>query len=287
MSIATFIPEVWAARLLEAYRKNLVYANLLNRNYEGDISEYGDTVHINSLTDVTVKTYSKGTDIDDPEELTTSDQTLLIDQGDYFNMKINDVDKVQARSDLMDAAMTSASYGLSDKADKYLAGLLKAGTAASAMTSIVGNDSTPVVVTKDNAYEIMVNMKTALDKANVPSQGRWIVMPPEYEGFMLLDPRFAYNTSESNTRLVNGMVARAAGFDIYISNNVPNTTQTKYKVIASTNACGTYAEQILKTEAYRREKGFDDGVKGLHVYGAKILRPEIVAVATVNFTAGG
>lgn len=83
------------------------------------------------------------------------------------------------------------------------------------------------------------------------------------------------------------MVARAAGFNVYISNNVPNTTQTKYKVIASTNACGTYAEQILKTEAYRREKGFDDGVKGLHVYGAKILRPEAVAVATVNFTAGG
>lgn len=286
MSIATFIPEVWSARLLDAFRKNLVYVNLLNRNYEGEISEYGDTVHINALSDVTVKTYSKGSDIDDPEELTTSDQTLIIDQGDYFNMKINDVDRVQARSDLMDQAMTSASYGLSDKSDQYIASLLKAGTAASKMTSLVGDDSTPVEITKDNAYEVLVNLKTALDKANLPSQGRWAVMPPEFEGFMLLDPRFAYNTSESNTRLVNGMVARAAGFDIYISNNVPNETGSKYKVIASTNACGTYADQILKTEAYRREKGFDDGVKGLHVYGAKILRPEIVAVATVNFTAG-
>lgn len=283
MAITSFIPEVWSARILENMRKNLVYVNLLNRNYEGEISEYGDTVHIASLNDVTIKAYSRTTDLADPEDLTTADQTLVIDQGDYFNMKINDVDRVQARADLMDEAMRSASYGLSDKADQYVAGLLKAGT----ITTNLGNDTAPLVITKDNAYEIMVTMRTALDKANVPKQGRWIVMPPEFEGFMLLDPRFAYNTSESNTRLVEGSVARAAGFDIYISNNVPNTSGAKYKVISSTNACGTYADQILKTEAYRREKGFDDGVKGLHVYGAKITRPAIVAVATVNFTAGG
>lgn len=281
MAITSFIPEVWSARILENMRKNLVYVNLLNRNYEGEISEYGDTVHIASLNDVTIKTYSRTTDLADPEDLTTADQTLVIDQGDYFNMKINDVDRVQARADLMDEAMRSASYGLSDKADQYVAGLLKAGT----ITANLGNDTKPLVITKDNAYETMVTMRTALDKANVPKQGRWIVMPPEFEGFMLLDPRFAYNTSESNTRLVEGSVARAAGFDIYISNNVPNTSAAKYKVISSTNACGTYADQILKTEAYRREKGFDDGVKGLHVYGAKITRPAIVAVATVNFTA--
>lgn len=287
MSIATFIPEVWSARLLEAFRKNLVYVNLLNRNYEGEISEYGDTVRINSLNDVTVKKYTKGTDIDDPEELTTQEQTLIIDQANYFNMKINDVDRVQARADLMDTAMTSASYGLSDKADQYVASLLKSGTGGTEFKTIIGEDSAPITVTKDNAYEIMVYMRTAMDKLNIPKAGRWIVMPPEFEGFMLLDPRFAYNSDVSNDRLVNGSVARAAGLDIYISNNVPNEDGSKYKIVASTNACGTYADQILKTEAYRREKGFDDGVKGLHVYGAKILRPEMVVVGTANFTAGG
>ena len=67
---------------------------------------------------------------------------------------------------------------------------------------------------------------------------------------------------------------------------MPNTSGAKYKVIASTQESNTYAEQLVKTEAYRREKGFDDGVKGLLVYGAKIIRPAAVAVATVNFTAG-
>ncbi len=283
MSIATFIPEVWSARLLNAYRKNLVYANLLNRDYEGEIKAMGDTVHITSLTDVKVKKYAKGTDIEDPDELTTTEQNLVVDQGEYFNIKLNDVDKIQARADLMDTAMQSASYGLTDAADKYIAGLLKAGT----VTEELGSDSSPLVVTKENAYEILVKMRTALNKKNVPKQGRWVVMPPEFEGFMLLDPRFAYNTAESVGGLLNGAVARAAGFDIYISNNVPETGGQKYKITASTNMAGTFAEQILKTEAYRREKGFDDGLKGLHVYGAKIVRPESVAVATVNFTVGG
>ena len=282
MSIATFIPEIWSARLLEAYRKNLVYVNLLNHDWEGEIKQQGDTVHINSLTDVTVKKYTKGTELEAPDELTTTEQTLKVDQADYFNIKLNDVDKVQARADLLDKAMQSASYGLSDTTDKYLAELLKAGT----IKEDLGDDSTPIQITKDNAYEMIVKMRTALDKKNVPKQGRWIVLPPEYEGFMLLDPRFAYNTSESNTRLASGVVSRAAGFDIYISNNVPNESGSKNKIIASTNAAGTFAEQILKTEAYRLEKGFDDGVKGLHVYGAKILKPDIVAVLTANFTAG-
>ena len=127
-------------------------------------------------------------------------------------------------------------------------------------------------------------MKVALDKANVPKQGRWVVMPPEFEGLMLLDPRFAYNTPNSNGRLENGEVARAAGFGIHISNNVPNTSSTKYKIIASYNGAATRAEQILKTEAYRPEKRFSDAVKGLHVYGAKVTRPNEIAVATVNFS---
>lgn len=286
MSVTSFIPELWAARLLENLNKEMIYANLLNRDYEGEIRNMGDTVHINSLGAVTTKTYTRNSDIDAPEELTTSDQTLEIDQGNYFNMAIDDVDAVQAAGDLMDTAMREAAYSLSDKADQYIAGLLKTGTAGTAFKDIIGDDTTPVQVTNENAYTILVNLKTALDKANAPKQGRWVVMPPEFEGFMLLDPRFAYNTGKSESRLENGAVARAAGFDIYISNNVPNESQKKYKVIASYSGAATYADQILKTEAYRPEKRFADAVKGLHVFGAKVTRPAAVAVATVNFTAG-
>lgn len=284
MAVTSFIPEIWNARLLYALRNDLVYTNLFNRNYEGDIQQAGDTVHINTITDITIKDYTRNTDIDNPEQLTTADQTLVVDQAKYFNFYINDVDKAQALPGLIDAAMASASHGLAEAVDKYLAGLLAA--ASGTITTGLGSTSTPLTVTAQSAYELLVDMKTAMDKANVPKMGRKVVLPPEFEGFMLKDSRFAANGGKGENRLENGAVARAAGFDIYISNNVPNTSGAKYKVIASTQESNTYAEQLVKTEAYRREKGFDDGVKGLLVYGAKIIRPAAVAVATVNFTAG-
>ena len=284
MAVTSFIPEVWNARLLNALRAYLVYTNLFNRNYEGEIRQAGDTVHINTITDISIKDYARNTDIDNPEQLTTADQTLVVDQAKYYNFYLNDVDKAQALPGLIDAAMASASHGLAEAVDKYLAGLLAA--ASGTITTGLGSTSTPLTVTAQSAYELLVDMKTAMDKANVPKIGRKVVLPPEFEGFMLKDARFAANGGKGENRLENGAVARAAGFDIYISNNVPNTSGAKYKVIASTQESNTYAEQLVKTEAYRREKGFDDGVKGLLVYGAKIIRPAAVAVATVNFTAG-
>lgn len=284
MAVTSFIPEIWNARLLNALRADLVYTNLFNRNYEGEIRQAGDTVHINTITDITIKDYTRNTDIDNPEQLTTADQTLVVDQAKYYNFYLNDVDKAQALPGLIDAAMASASHGLAEAVDKYLAGLLASATGT--ITTGLGNTSTPLTVTASSAYELLVDMKTAMDKANVPKLGRKVVLPPEFEGFMLKDARFADNGGKGENRLENGAVARAAGFDIYISNNVPNTSGAKYKVIASTQESNTYAEQLIKTEAYRREKGFDDGVKGLLVYGAKIIRPAAVAVATVNFTAG-
>lgn len=284
MAVTSFIPEVWNARLLNALRADLVYTNLFNRNYEGEIRQAGDTVHINTITDITIKDYTRNTDIDNPEQLTTADQTLVVNQAKYYNFYLNDVDKAQAMPGLIDAAMASASHGLAEAVDKYLAGLLAAATGT--ITTGLGSTSTPLTVTAQSAYELLVDMKTAMDKANVPKLGRKVVLPPEFEGFMLKDARFASSSGKGENRLENGAVARAAGFDIYISNNVPNTSGAKYKVIACTDESNTYAEQLINTEAYRREKGFDDGVKGLLVYGAKIIRPAAVAVATVNFGAG-
>ena len=281
MSIETFVPKVWSARILESLDKTLVYANLFNRNYEGEIAAYGDTVHINSVGDVTVKTYTKDTDIADPDTLTTTESLLVIDQAKYFNIGIDDVDKAQARAELLQTASERVGYSYGDIIDQWLASLLKAGTIVNGL----GTDGTPLQVTEANAYNYMVNMKTALDKANVPSMGRGIVVPPEFEGYMLLDSRFASSSDAGNERLVNGVVARAAGFDIYVSNNVPNTAGAKYKIIATTADQGTFAQQVLETEAYRPQKRFGDAVKGLNVYGAKVLRPETIAVATVNFGA--
>lgn len=285
MATEKFIPTVWSAKILDALEKSLVYAQLFNRDYEGEITDAGDTVKIGTIGDVTIKDYTKSSDIAAADEVTHTIQTLTIDQAKYFNIAVDDVNAAQSNLSLLDTATARAGYGFSDVADQYLGRLLaNKGT----ITTGLGTKTSPLVITKDNAYETLVNMKTALDKAKLPKQGRVCVMPSEFEGFMLLDPRFVQvSADEAQKRLTEGSVYRAAGFDIMTSVNAPSPDATSgvYNVVASSPICGTFAEQILKTEAYRPEKRFSDAVKGLHVYGAAVTRPECVAVATVKFTA--
>lgn len=282
MAITTFIPKIWSARLLEHLDKAHVYANLVNRDYEGEISNYGDTVKINQIGDITVKDYTKNADnIDAPQQLDTTEVMLVIDQAKYFNFGIDDVDAAQVRTPLMDKAMSRAAYALGDMTDKFLAGLM----AAPADTNNTGGSkSAGVKITSANAYEELVKLKVKMDQANIPSAGRWIVVPPDFEGLMLLDDRFASaQGTNAEGRLINGLVARAAGFDIYVSNNCPKNTNT-YTLIASNNDSTTFAEQIVKVEAYRPEKSFKDAMKGLNVFGAKVTQPKAVFGIFADFT---
>lgn len=274
MAVTTFIPELWNARLLYALEKAHVATNLVNRNYEGEIRNHGDTVHINTIGAITVKSYTKNTDIDAPETLTTTDQTLVIDQAKYFNFQVDDVDKVQAAGELVDTAMGRAAYALADVSDAYLLGVIAAGAAAG---NTIGSAAAPVALTASNVYENIVKLKTKLDKANVPNTGRTIVVPPDVHSLLLLDDRFAKSTATAGQEaLINGLVGRIAGFDVYMSNNVKTGTGTDtgktpyFEITAQITDATTYAEQIIKTEAYRMESRFADAVKGLHVYGAKV-----------------
>ena len=275
MAVTTFIPELWSARLLYALDKSHVATNLVNRNYEGVIANQGDTVHINSIGAITVKDYTKNADIAAPDALTTTEQNLVIDQCKYFNFQVDDVDKVQAAGDLIDTAMGRAAYALADVSDAFLLKTIANGVASA---NKIGAKATLTALTASNVYENIVKMRTLLDKANVPTTGRTIVVPPEVYALLLLDDRFAKSGSDSGQNaLLNGMVGRVAGFDVFMSNNCVSGadggsgSSTPYFVITAqvADAC-TYAEQIIKTEAYRMEKRFADAVKGLHVYGAKV-----------------
>lgn len=283
MALNNFIPEIWAARLLANLNNVHVYTQpgVINRDYEGDIRQAGDTVRINSIGRVTVGTYTKNSNISDPETLTDSQQSLLIDQSKYFNFQIDDVDKVQQTPKVMDDAMREAAWGLNDVADQYVAALYSG--VATGNTSGLGDDTTPLVPTSTTAYQYLVDMGVLLDEANVPSVGRWVIIPPWFHGFLQKDNRFvAAGTPTSDQVLRNGVIGEAAGFTILKSNNVPNTSGTKYKVIAGHPIAWSFAEQIVSVEAYRPEKRFADAVKGLHVYGAKLVRPTAIAVGTFN-----
>ncbi|WP_446662960.1 phage major capsid protein [Geobacillus sp. CCR] len=286
MAINNFIPTVWSARLLQNLQRTLVYgqAAVINRDYEGEIRAYGDTVKINNIGRISVGDYTKNANMPDPETLTDETRTLVIDQAKFFNFQVDDIDKIQQNPKLMDEAMREAAYALRNAADQFIA----SHYVDAAHT--IGSDTSPVQPTKTDAYEYLVDLSVKLDEADVPEQGRWVIVPPWFEGLMLKDDRFVKTGSlPAEDRLVNGVIGRAAGFLVLKSNNVPvvpsdaqSGVQENYKIIAGHPMAWSFAEQVNQVEAYRPEKRFADAVKGLHLYGAKTVRPYALAVLSAK-----
>lgn len=276
-----FIPTVWAARLLKALDKALVYGqtDVVNRDYEGEITEAGNTVKIASIGDVTISNYTKDTNMSDPETLTDAEQTLLIDQAKAFNFYVDKIDKAQQNVNVMDEAMRRTAYKMRDVQDQFIA----ANHALVPAANLIGSDGSPITPTNANAYEYLVDLAVLLDVANIPTEGRFCVVPPWFHGRLLKDSRFvSAGTSKTDEVLRNGMVGEAAGFSILKSNNVPNTAATKYKITAGHPMAHSFAQQIVDLVSYKPEKRFGDAVKGLSVYGGKLVRPDAWAVLTAN-----
>lgn len=280
MAINLFKPEIWNARLLVSLKKALVYGapDVADRRYEGDIRNAGDTVRMTSISRPTVATYTANVTSITPENLTDSQRSLVIDQSKYFAFEVDDVDARQAAGDVMTAGMDEAAYALRDVADRYIASLYTGVQSAN-------NLGTVSVTTADLAYTQIRLLKLKLDEANVPQEGRWMIVPPWYHSLLLDNNKFIdASASGSTDPLLNGVVGRALGFSIRVSNNAPNPTGDDWAVICGVPGALTYAEQINKTEAYRPESAFSDAVKGLHLYGAKLVRPDSIAVLTASIT---
>ena len=275
MAISNFVPELWSAKLLTQLEANLVYGAAVNRNYEGEISQYGDTVHITNLVDPTIGTYTAHTNIT-IEDVDDGTQALTIDQSPYFAFEVDDIEKRQARGDVMNEQMRRAGYLLRDQADTYIAGLMAAGVAA-------GNTLPDAnITTADQAYDTLVDLSVALDEANVPSEGRWVVVTPKFHGYLLKDDRFiaAGDTAGQGVR-ANGVIGEAAGLSVRKSNNVPTGGDSGKLIIAGSTIATTFAQQIAKVEAFKMELRFNEAVKGLHLYGAKVVRPTALAAVEV------
>ena len=285
MSIDSFIPEVWSAELLLNFERKLVYANLVSRDYEGDVSRAGDTVHINTLTDVTISPYIPGTTTIDPAALSTTSQPLTIDQAHYFAFGVDDVDKRQAAasSNLVSEATRNAGYGFAAVVDEYIADLYS-GVDSS-------NDLGPVdLASGDDAYDLLIDMRTKCAEVDMPDVGRWCVVPPWVAGLLLNNDKFVRNAAlgeKSSDALLNGHIGRAAGFDIYESNSNPVITSggDDYLVWAGVPSAIGLVAQINEVEAYRSQTAFEDVVRGLQLFGAKLLRPDGIVTAAATSTA--
>ncbi|EHR60376.1 phage major capsid protein [Saccharomonospora cyanea] len=281
MAVDSFRPEVWAAAIITTLDEKLTYGTpgVTNRDYEGDISEYGGTVRINSAADPAIVDYVPYTPMTSGAPTTTS-QLLEINQRKAWVFDLDDVDAAQVRNDgeLISKLTARAAHKLALTADAYVAGLMAAEVAPGAE---VAADAT-------NAYELLVDLGTELTENDVPQAGRWVVVPPAFHGLLQKDQRFVSSGDDRGAVVRSeGVVGRAAGLDVLVSNQVPEgpgATAGGYLVIAGHGMATTFAQQISKTEAVRTPDMFVDRMRGLHVYGAKVVRPEALAARDVTIS---
>jgi hypothetical protein len=280
MGILNFLPEVWSALLNGYLKKLLVYGACCNRNYEGEIKRMGDRLHIVEIGDITVSPYVRNVTTLTYQELQDTGLLLPITESKSFSFKLDDCDSVQARADLLGPATEKAAYTVKDVMDQFIAATL---SAEPGITAGLGTDGTPLEINSVNVRTILLLVARKLDDAKVPRGGRWIVLPPwMVEDMVLKDSSLSTPNVDV---LKEGLVTRAYGFDIYMSHNVPNTTGTKYKILAGIPWAATFAEQLAKIEAIRLQGSFADAVRGLYLYGAKVTHPEALAMAICNEAA--
>jgi hypothetical protein len=315
MSVLNFKPTVWSKVILAALKKSLVYGSsaITNDDYEGEISGPGNSVRITQFGDPTVNDYTPGSPIQ-YQALQDSAQDMLIDQAKAFAFEIDDVDRRQAAGDMQSYLEDRAAYKLADIADQFIANLY---TGVAASNILVGPSSTttnsltlgnyllpqlysPTTHPADFYTQVLLPLGVALDQANIPSNGRYCVMPSWCEALVRQTQAFVSVTDmqgDPSRVFTEGFIGRAGGFDLYKSNNAiqfdstPGTqtptggSATSYQsasvVQAGHNMAITYGEQITQTEALRLQTTFADAVRGLHVYGAKLVRPDAIAVAGV------
>lgn len=285
-SFATFTPEVWSKKLALATEKALVFGspNVVNTDYEGEISAAGDTVHINSFSDPTISTYTSGGTIT-YEDLTTADQLLVIDQAKLFAFKVDDIDKRQAAGNVMTPAMNRAGYKIRDTVDQFIEALFANVDSANA----VGTVSVPTATPTAFYDSVLVPLSVKLDEANVSTENRFVVIPPWCHGRMIRDDRFVRADASGKPAGTggvggNGFIGEAAGFNVFKSNNCANTTGDDYRVSAGVPEAVTFANQINETEALRLQTTIADAVRGLYLYGAKMVRPDMAATAIASQT---
>ena len=293
-----FIPEIWSGKLIENFYDATVLAAISNTDYEGEIRNMGDTVNIRTTPEITIRDYVKGQTltVENPDKPKLQ---LVIDKGEYFACVEDDVDKVQSDINLMDTWSKDASERMKIKIDqRVLTDLLpdiaaanKGATAGEQSSSFnLGTTGAPLTVSKDGAggttsvVDLIVDMGTVLDEANVPEADRFLVIPAKMAGLIKKSElKDASLTGDGTSVVRNGRLGMIDRFTLYVSHNL-NVSSGKYSLIAGHKMGFTFASQMTEMESIRAESTFGNIIRGLQVYGYKVVKPEALTQAVISFS---
>lgn len=277
MAVNNFIPTVWSESLLHELDRKYVGVANCNREFEGDIREQGSKVRICGLDAVTVASYTKNTNMNAPEVLSDNYKELTVDQAKYFNFQIDDVDHAQSQPRLMELALSNAARALANDADQYIYSLCNQA----------GNTITNATTTADNIIDTLIDARTKLLQQNVTDASDIVLeVSPDIAG-LILKAKVQLSTNNTSA-LEKGCIGDIGGCKIYVSGNITVAISSGVKTfncLARTKRAIAYAEQLSEIEAYRPELRFADAVKGLHLYGAKVVYPKEMVLMKLSIPA--
>ena len=279
----TFIPEIWSGKLIEKFYSATVLAAIANTDYEGEIKNQGDTINIRTKPTITIRDYQADQSLV-VERPASPILTMQIDKGKYFNTILDDVMEVQSDLNQMSLWADDASEQMKIVIDRAVLGTIDAGispvnkglTAGKASLSFnLGAPGAPIVLTPANVLGYIVDMGTVLDEQNIPETGRWLVLPPWVAGMIKKsDLRNASISGDGVSMLRNGRVGMIDRFMLYSSNLLPTAVEgsaTATQIMAGHPHGLSFASSISKVETIRSESTFGSLLRGLQVYGSKVL----------------
>ncbi len=265
MAITNFIPTVWSETLLTQLNNKYIAAANCNRSFEGDIKNMGSMVKICGIENITVSDYTKNSDMGTPQTLSDTVIEFPIDRAKYFNFQIDDIDRAQASPKVMEAAMSTAAAALANEADKYIYSLY--GNAKYRFACINPTGETLV--------SAIINAMEAMYQAGVTDPSDIVIELSPYVASILLKAKLELSTNNT-AAFENGQFGMLFGAKVFVSKNiniVVKDDDTYEYCLIRTKRSVAFAEQLSEIEAYRPEKRFSDAVKGLHLYGAKVIYP--------------
>ena len=293
-----FLPKIYSKKVLNFFRKSSVVEAITNTDYAGEISAFGDSVRIIKEPVISVSDYTRGSDTT-ATKLTDQEITLVVDSAKAFKFIVDDIETNMSHVNFKEVASSSAAYALRDSYDAAVIATMFDGVSSSSPDHVLGTDNATDLAagtfdgtgnldigfgsSEHDPIDVLARMARLLDEQDVPEEGRWFVAGPDFYEVLgqasskLLSVDF--NAGQGSIR--NGLVSsgKLRGFDMYKSNNIASTSNAAGKCMGGHISSTATANTILSTEVLRDPSSFGDIVRGLHVYGAKVLRPEALVSA--------
>ena len=274
-STANFIPEIWSKKLQAKFYASSVLPQITNTDYEGEITDAGNKVNIRTVPNITIGDYTGTVTYEDVNGEVIE---LLIDKAKFYGFKVSDIAKAQADIDFQNKATADAGEQMRITVETDV--LANIPTAAT-------TDHVHASVTKDTILDHLIDAGTALDELNIPTEGRFVVLPPKYTALIKKsDLKDASLSGDGTSMLRNGRIGMIDRFTVYQSNMLATANAgVDHICLAGHPKAACFASQFVKTETVRLESTFGDGIRGLKVYGYKVVVPDALVSLTLRTTA--